>query len=81
MAYQNCIVGEKAFLEEQERADCARQVLPTYVHRVQLSCYDLRGLRNSCKISFQEAEKIERLQESIFMNFKFGRSSSNFSSQ
>lgn len=33
------------------------------------------------KISLQEAEKIERLQESIFMNFKFGNSFSNFSSQ
>lgn len=33
------------------------------------------------KISLQEAEKIERLQESIFMNFKFGSSFSNFSSQ
>ena len=46
-----------------------------------VSCSDLCGLRNSCKISLQEAEKIERLQESIFMNFKFGSSFSNFSSQ
>lgn len=43
MAYQNCIVGEKAFLEEQERADCARQVLPmcTECSLAAMTCMDL----------------------------------------